>query len=127
MSYKPQNFTVWAEIPVTDMKRAMAFYSATTGAELTLDESGPNPMAIFPTESPDNAVSGHLYVGKPASDGQGPTVHLSANGSIEQIIARVREAGGRVVSEPIAIPAGRFVYVEDLDGNSVGFFEAKAG
>jgi predicted enzyme related to lactoylglutathione lyase len=127
MSYKPQNFTVWAEIPVTDMKRAMAFYSAATGADLTLDESGPNPMAVFQTDNPELGVAGHLYPGKPANDGQGPTVHLAASGSIEAIMERVKDAGGAVVSEPIAIPAGRFVYVRDPDGNSIGFFEGKTG
>lgn len=127
MSYKPKNFTVWAEIPVTDMKRAMAFYGAATGAELTLDESGPNPMAVFHCEDPQAGVGGHLYPGKPANDGQGPTVHLAASGTIESIIERVKAAGGAVLSEPIAIPAGRFVYVRDPDGNSVGFFEGKTG
>lgn len=123
MSYKPTNFTVWSEIPVTDMQRSMAFYSAATGASLTLDESGPNPMAIFMSDG----VGGHLYPGRPAGDGQGPTVHLAAQGTIEEITARVKKAGGAVVSDVISIPAGRFIYAKDLDGNSVGFFETKAG
>ncbi len=36
-------------------------------------------------------------------------------------------AGGTVVSDVISIPPGRFIYAKDLDGNSVGFFETKAG
>jgi predicted enzyme related to lactoylglutathione lyase len=31
-------------------------------------------------------------------------------------------AGGKVVSDPIAIPAGRFAYCLDPDGNSFGLF-----
>ena len=43
----PANAAVWFEIPVTDMQRSMAFYGNVLGAELTLDETGPNPMADF--------------------------------------------------------------------------------
>jgi len=126
MSYTPQHFTVWAEIPVTDMERSIAFYKTATGADLTLDNSGPNPMAVFKPENPETGVAGHLYPGKPAGNGQGPTVHLAASGTIEEIAKRLQDAGAKNVSEPIAIPAGRFVYAHDPDGNSVGFFEAVA-
>ena len=27
MSFKPNNFTVWAEIPVTDLDRGITFYN----------------------------------------------------------------------------------------------------
>jgi len=124
MGYTPQNFTVWMEIPVTDMDAAVAFYSAVTQADMTIDTSGPNPMAVFPVADVATGVSGHLYPGAPAADGQGPTVHLSAPGGLEETLERVRKAGGEVVSPPIQIPAGRFAYCKDLDGNSIGFFEA---
>ena len=40
---------------------------------------------------------------------------------------RVAEAGGKVVMpDPVDIPPGRFVYVEDSEGNSIGLFEPKA-
>ncbi|MGH1348484.1 MAG: VOC family protein [Nannocystales bacterium] len=125
MNYTPQHFTVWAEIPVTDMERAIAFYRAATGAELNLDTSGPNPIAIFKPENPETGVAGNLYPGKPAGNGHGPTVHLAAAGSIEAISKRVKDAGGTHVSDPITIPAGRFFYAQDPDGNSVGFFEER--
>ncbi len=32
MTYAPEHFTVWAEIPVTDMEKSMAFYTAVTDA-----------------------------------------------------------------------------------------------
>ena len=37
---------------------------------------------------------------------------------------RVWEAGGKVVSDPISIPDGRFAYTLDPDGNSFGLFSA---
>ena len=126
MTFQPKDFTVWAEIPVTDMDRAVAFYAKVTGAELSIDTSGPNPMAVFKPADPTTGVAGHLYPGKPAADGEGPTIHLAAEGKLEEVIARVWDAGGQVLTDPIAIPAGRFVYCRDPFGNSIGFFERQA-
>ena len=121
MSASP-NAVVWAEIPVADLGRAKAFYAAVLQQELTEQDGGPNPMVTFATE-PDGGVAGHLYPGSPAPAGTGNTVHFAAPGALEATMERVRSAGGQVVGEPIAIPAGRFCYALDPDGNSVGFFE----
>ena len=121
MTFKPQHFTVWSEIPVTDMDRAMTFYSAVFNLDLKKDETGPNPMAMFPT-SDMNGIGGNLYPGKPAGDGSGPTVHFVCPDKLEDALARVKGAGGEVVSDIISIPAGRFAYCKDLDGNSIGVF-----
>ena len=123
MSYKPRNSTVWTEIPVTDMDRAMGFYSKVTGQDLVLDDTGPNPMAIFQPDDVCVGTAGHLYPGIPAAPGTGPTIHLAAEGKLEDALERVKSAGGTVVSPPITIPAGRFAYCNDLDGNSIGLFE----
>ena len=124
MTFKPANATVWAEIPVTDMDRAQAFYKAVGFADFAPMDGGPNPIAIFHTADPANGVAGHLYPGKPAVRGTGPTVHLAAPDTLETVAERVAEAGGTVVSPPITIPAGSFIYCEDPDGNSVAFFRA---
>lgn len=121
MSFTPDHFTVWTEIPVTDLDRAITFYNTVFDAGLTKDETGPNAMAMFPTEG-GAGVAGHLYPGKPAPDGSGPTVHLASPDGLEQALDRVKTAGGKVVSEPIAIPSGRFAYCLDPDGNSIGIF-----
>ena len=119
----PKNAVVWAEIPVADMDRAKAFYRAVLERDLMDENDGPNPMAAFTTASKDG-VAGHLYPGAPASRGAGSTVHFAAPGRLEATMERVSEAGGTVVGEPIRIPAGRFCYALDPDGNSIGLFEA---
>lgn len=121
MSFKPPHFTVWSEIPVTDIDRAIKFYDAVFKTELKKDESGPNPMAMLPTSDP-NGIAGHLYTGKPAGDGTGPTVHFACPDKLEDTLERVKEAGGEVVSDIISIPSGRFAYCLDLDRNSIGVF-----
>ena len=114
---------VWGEIPVTDMEKSVAFYNAVFGYEMSIDTSGPNPMAVL--GGTENTGGAHLYPGKPAPE-SGNTIHIGLEDSLEAGIARCKDAGGQVVSHPIAIPAGRFVYAKDLDGNSIGLFEAAA-
>ncbi len=121
MSFTPEHFTVWAEIPVTDLDKAMAFYATVFKTELKKETNGPNPMAMFATAN-GSGCAGHLYPGKPATDGDGPTVHLACPDALEDALKRVTEAGGSVLSDPIEIPAGRFAYILDPDGNSIGVF-----
>jgi predicted enzyme related to lactoylglutathione lyase len=127
MPYTPDNPVVWSELPVTDMTAAMKFYSSVFDYEMTLDESGPNPMSILPAKGgPDGGVAGHLYPGTPAAPGAGPTIHLAVPGKLEDAMERCRKAGGTVRSDPIPLPMGRFAYATDPDGNSIGLFEAPA-
>ena len=121
MSFKPKNFNVWCEIPATDLERSRKFYATVFDLELKVEEAGPNPVVFFPTED-EQGVAGHIYPGKPAADGQGPTVHFSVPDTVEKSMERVKSAGGTVLSGIIEIPSGRFAYCQDPDGNSIGLF-----
>ena len=116
----PRNIAVWFEIPVTDLKRAKAFYGAVLETELRDENTGPNPMAVFPVEA--DGVAGHLYPGKPSAAHSGNTIHLASPAPLEGALDRVRANGGEVVSDIITIAAGRFAYCRDPDGNSIGLF-----
>jgi len=118
----PNHAAVWFEIPVSDMDAARAFYGAVLQNELEMESGGPNPMAMFAGKGEDS-VRGHIYPGKPAPAGTGPTIHLSVP-ALEQAVERVTANGGKVVSPIITIPAGRFAYCLDPDGNSFGLFGA---
>lgn len=122
MAEAQQNRLVWTEIPVTDMKGAGAFYEALLKAPLIEDSQGPQPMLMLPDLAGTGAI-GHLYEGKPATQGDGITAHLAVGGTLEDAMDRIKKAGGEVVSDVIDIPAGSFFYAKDTDGNSLGIFK----
>ena len=119
-AFKPASAVIWVEIPVTDLDKSKAFYGAVLQNELSIEETGPAPTAVF--SYAESGVGGHLYVGKPSAVGTGNTVHLSVASPLEEALERVKSAGGKVVSDIITIPPGRFAYCLDLDGNSLGLF-----
>ncbi len=117
-----QTLVVWNEIPVSDMEKAVEFYNAVFKWDLTIDNTGPNPMAYLGGDM--NTAGGHLYPGKPASKGNGPTVHIAVPDTLDAAVARCKQAGGTVLSDAIEIPVGSFAYIIDPDGNSLGLFKA---
>lgn len=118
----PVNSAVWFEIPVRDMEKAKAFYSEVLMTGFTDNNDGPNPMAVFAYTGGGKGVSGHLYPGRPAAAGTGPTIHLMVSDDLRSAMSRLEAAGGKVVSPIVEIPAGRFAYCLDPDGNSIGLF-----
>ncbi|GAB4516578.1 MAG: hypothetical protein Tsb0019_16090 [Roseibium sp.] len=123
MTFTPDNFNVWMEIPVSDLDSAVRFYNDVFKTELKrVTDMGPNEFAIFPSQ--EQGVAGHLYPGTPAQRGTGPTIHLACPDSLEETMERFARAGGEVISDPFSIPAGRFAYGIDPDGNSIGMFAA---
>jgi predicted enzyme related to lactoylglutathione lyase len=120
-AHVPEHAAVWFEIPVADMERAQKFYGAVLQNELAPQDGGPNPLSMFKARDQES-IAGHIYPGRPAAAGTGPTIHLAAAAPIEAALQRVTENGGQVVSSVIEIPAGRFAYCLDPDGNSFGLF-----
>jgi len=131
LTFSPANAVLWAEIPVRDIERSIAFYNEVFGFGLTRQEGGRNPISFIQT-SPQEGVSAHFYPGTPARDGSGPTVHLAVPDALEKASARFEAAGGTLKSPIIDIPAGRtqlpngrFCYAIDPDGNSIALFESE--
>ena len=121
MTYPVKDTLVWCEIPVTDMAAGVAFYSALFDSKMEIIEEGPNPMSFFPKQN-ENDVAGHIYPGKPAQNGKGPTVHLHAPDTLEATAGRAQKAGAMIIGPVIDLPGGRFQYAIDPFGNSLGIF-----
>ncbi|MEL6960778.1 MAG: VOC family protein [Pseudomonadota bacterium] len=118
-----QPIVAWTEINVTDLNAACAYYADVFEWKMEIIQMGPQNVAIF--NGADEAAGGHLQEGTPAQGG-GTVVHLTVPGTLEEAGARVAKAGGQIVSPAIDIPDGRFQYMVDPDGNTVGMFELKA-
>jgi predicted enzyme related to lactoylglutathione lyase len=114
-----KDIVVWADIPVTDMKRAAAFYSHVTGEPVEVMPGSGDAVAVI--GNPDSRVSADLHLGgKPSHDG--PTVYLGSGGDIDGMLARVVEAGGTIL-DPKAFMGemvGWIAFFEDTEGNRVG-------
>ena len=124
MTFKPNHFACWFEIPVTDLEASRDFYSKVFDMDLKIEDGGPNDLVMFPVGDEAGGVSGHLYPGTPSENG--PTIHLVVPDSLEAARPWLEAAGGKVESENIELPARHFCYARDLDGNSIGLFEFKS-
>ncbi|MBL4628744.1 MAG: VOC family protein [Roseicyclus sp.] len=121
MSDTPKNSGCWFEIAVSDLDASRAFYASILGQDLSIDNSGPNPMVMLGFNDNTPGIGGHLYPGKPSREGT--TIHLIVNDDLDSARARITAAGGEVESPDIQIPPGAFFYARDLDGNSLGMFK----
>ena len=118
------NIIVWADIPVTDLQRASKFYGHVTGYPVTIMPGTDDTVALLggPEGGSDGMmVSADLYVGGTPSH-EGPTIYLSSGGDIDGMIARVREAGGKVLDEKAFMGemVGWLAFIEDSEGNRIG-------
>ena len=108
---------VWFDIPVSDLDRAMQFYSTVLGTPVRKQEFSGMAIGILP--SGDGEVGGCLY----QKDGelpssQGPLLYLNVQGRLDQAIGAVEPSGGKVLQPKHAIgPYGFRAIVLDSEGN----------
>ena len=111
---------VYFEIPVTDMKRAMAFYTRVFGIEFKRVMIDGNDMALFPFSEQAEGCSGALAKGEsyvPSLDGV--RIYLSV-ADIEQTMASALHAGACSLY-PVTMVMNRFKVAEfqDSEGNRI--------
>lgn len=115
----------WFEIPATNLKRAIKFYSEVLNAELQLTENNGFQMAFFPAQ--DNGVGGCVTYGngnKP--NAEGTIVYLNGGDDLATPLARVEKAGGKVMMPKTSIgPNGFMAIIMDTEGNRVAFHSMK--
>lgn len=124
MTFTPENAIVWFELPVSDLEGAAGFYEAVLQTKLIDENMGNGPVKIFPTNGGAGAA-GNLFQAD-GSSASNTVVHLASPGKLEDTLARVKSSGGDVASDIVELPAGRFAYCLDPDGNRVGFYTANA-
>ena len=106
---------IWADIPVEDLERASAFYTAVTGTAVMPMPNAPTEVALLMSPDGEGGVSADLYVGgTPGKDGA--TVYLNTWGDLDGMLVRVVEAGGVVLQEKqfMGDMVGWVAFVQDL-------------
>jgi len=131
----PSNDIVWADIPVVDMERASKFYQHVLGKSVGgfpgmegIALIGMMPGVDAPPESgtQEPIVSADLYAGGTPSETAGTTIYFSSYGDIQGMVARVKEAGGTVLTEPEfrGPMVGWVAFFRDTEGNRIGIQQA---
>jgi uncharacterized protein len=114
----------WTDIPVVDLNRAIRFYSAVLGAEVSKMSENGVEYGLLPHEEQNS--SGCLCVrGDSAGvDNQpsqsGPLIYLSVEGRLDAAVKAAESKGGTVLQARQQIgPHGFRAVVVDSEGNRI--------
>jgi predicted enzyme related to lactoylglutathione lyase len=112
----------WTDIPVTDLDRAIKFYSAILGKEVRKMSEVGFEYGLLPHE--EQNASGCLCVGgdslgnKNEPSETGPLIYLSVEGRLHEAVDAARVNGGKVLQERQQIgPHGVRAVIVDSEGN----------
>jgi predicted enzyme related to lactoylglutathione lyase len=118
-----RNRIVWCDIPVTNLDRAIRFYSALIGAPVTKLEEHGMTFALLPHK--EHEVGACLVAGGTSTEGmkpssEGPMVYVSCQGRLNEALSAVVPNGGKVLKpkHPIG-PYGSRAIVLDSEGNRI--------
>lgn len=113
----------WFEIPVTDLTRALNFYSTVLDLKFNVQDFEGKQMAFFPFE--DGKISGALVKAPDlAPSSSGSLVFLKAGQDLSVALNRVVAAGGQVIQAKTLIDpnVGYYAILQDTEGNRVALF-----
>ena len=125
------NPVVHFEMPYENHERLSAFYSRAFGWQLNpLGQEYGNYVIAMTAESDEcgtkapNTINGGFYDRKMCPDTQAVTQVVISVPNIEEAMQRVRDAGGRVVMDPMEIPnVGTYTVFLDSEGNRVAMLQ----
>ncbi|KQQ25446.1 MULTISPECIES: VOC family protein [unclassified Frondihabitans] len=112
--------TVW--VPVTDMKRAVAFYRDTLGLEVKNEDTDWSELD-----------AGGLMIGlngredASVSSSGGAVISFQPDGSIEDELARLNDHGADIQGEISEHPWGRILPFKDTEGNDLQLYSPPQG
>ena len=114
----------WTDIPVTNLDRAIKFYSAILGKEVRRMSEPGFEYGLLPHE--EQNASGCLCVGgdsvgnKNEPSETGPLIYLSVEGRLNEAVEAAKGNGGKVLNEKQQIgPHGVRAIIIDSEGNRI--------
>jgi predicted enzyme related to lactoylglutathione lyase len=127
------NPVVHFEMPAEDRKRMADFYTRAFGWRTQqLGEEMGNYVLVTTTDSDDNgpkkpgAINGGFFTKTNDMPAQFPSVVIAVD-DIKASMAAVKQAGGKVLGEPMEIPGvGHYVSFFDTEGNRVSMLQPSA-
>ena len=112
----------WFEIPANNIERSKQFYESILNIEMESHEMEGTKMAFFPWSPGSGKATGALAQGEnhnPSMDGT--IIYINANPNMDNVLARVEEAGGKVLVPKMSIGEnGNIAFIMDTEGNNIG-------
>jgi uncharacterized protein len=114
----------WFEIPAVDFHRAVRFYEAALDAPMHREVFGGVPMAVFShaDETTGGAIVCNPRAMRPSTNGDGVTVYLNAEPTLQATLDRIEPAGGKLDGSIVELPndIGYIAFFVDTEGNRIG-------
>ncbi len=121
-----KNTFCWIDIPVTDLDRAIDFYTALLSEPVQKISEHGFEFGLLP-HTQDN-VSGCLVVmdnKKPSQDG--PLVYLNVEGQLDKAVTEATKLGGKVLKAKEEMgPYGHRAIILDTEGNAIALYSKAA-
>lgn len=121
------NIGSYFEIPVSDLPRAMGFYSAVFECDFHQGNLHGNEMAFFPFRDGASGITGALAKGKTYQPSTSGTLIYFSTPDADRTLAKVIANGGEVLFPKTEVPQyGWAAEFQDCEGNRVGLFQRSA-
>ncbi len=123
---KQTNVLTWFEIPVTDIDRAKTFYETILDITMVKRSDGQEEAVFFPfnpniVQATSGRVTGVLSkTARNSPSATGTLVYINASPDIQTVLDKVEQAGGKMVTARMQIPAGYIALIIDSEGNKIG-------
>ncbi len=120
------NPVVYFEIPVTNIERAMKFYTAVFGFEFAKTSIDHNEMALFPFDGKNSGITGALARGEIYIPSKSGVLIYFNTGDIENTLSKAMQNGGQTLYPKTSIGELGFVAeFEDSEGNRIALHSLK--
>ena len=122
----------WTDIPVTNLDRAIKFYSAVLGSDVRKLSDGKADYGLLPHD--EGNASGCLCVrsdsggvdNRPSANG--PLIYLLVEGRLNDAVDAARKNGGKILRERQQIGEHGFrAVIIDSEGNRIALHTSAAG
>lgn len=113
-----KNRVVWVDVPVGDLDRAAAFYTAVLGVKISKESFGDFQFCVLHHE---DGNGGCLVLNKSeVTASAGILVYFNVAGRIKDAVGQVEKLGGKIVEPTVSIgPHGFRAVVIDCEGNRI--------